>query len=319
MIEEHWGFFSENLRRYHKLDAYRRVRVVEVRSRISYFGDRSAYCVTLEDDPGRSASLLPLGEYRDLDDALLVAGRAARALQVPLYDASRSSLARKIPWNKLDQAHDAAAQTGKWWQQPSVLALVAANLVPVAGVQLLDWDMLPVVMLFWSENLIVGLYTALKMLYCNLAEGLANVPFFIVHFGSFCMGHGIFLVMLFGTDDQRNGILQDLAGIPGRLFDVVLQAGLSIGIIALLASHGYSFYRNFIRGREYQRTTARKLMFAPYTRVVLLHVIIIAGGFVVLALGSPRLIVLMLVLAKIAVDIRAHLKEHRAALAQAYS
>src|SRR5690348_15210944 len=44
------------------------------------------------------------------------------------------------------------------WRQPSVIALVLANLVPVFGVLALHWEVFPLMFLFWSENVIVGVF-----------------------------------------------------------------------------------------------------------------------------------------------------------------
>jgi hypothetical protein len=48
----------------------------------------------------------------------------------------------------------------------------------------------------------------------------------------------------------------------------------------------------------------------PYARVVVLHLTIIGGGFLVMALGAPVLGLLLLVVLKIGVDLAAHLREH---------
>ena len=48
----------------------------------------------------------------------------------------------------------------------------------------------------------------------------------------------------------------------------------------------------------------------PYQRVILLHVTVLAGGFVVMLLGQPLLALVLLVLLKTAVDVQAHVAEH---------
>ncbi len=81
--------------------------------------------------------------------------------------------------------------------------------------------------------------------------------------------------------------------------------------MALALSHGFSFGWNYIRGGEYRRATLKDLMQRPYSRVVVLHVVIIASGFLVMALNAPTVGLLLLVVLKVGVDVRAHLKEHR--------
>lgn len=48
----------------------------------------------------------------------------------------------------------------------------------------------------------------------------------------------------------------------------------------------------------------------PYNRVLVLHLTIIFGAFPVMALGSPIWGLVLLVVLKTAMDLRAHLREH---------
>ena len=47
---------------------------------------------------------------------------------------------------------------------PSALVLVAANLVPLAGVLFFGWSVFSTLLLFWVENVIVGAFNVLRML-----------------------------------------------------------------------------------------------------------------------------------------------------------
>jgi hypothetical protein len=49
----------------------------------------------------------------------------------------------------------------------------------------------------------------------------------------------------------------------------------------------------------------------PYGRVVVLHVTIIAGGFLIGSFGSPIFALIMLLVLKTVIDIQAHLREHK--------
>jgi uncharacterized membrane protein AbrB (regulator of aidB expression) len=54
-------------------------------------------------------------------------------------------------------------------------------------------------------------------------------------------------------------------------------------------------------------------MFRPYGRVMVLHVVILLGGFLVQLLGSPAPALALLVLLKTGLDLGAHLREHQPA------
>jgi fatty acid desaturase len=51
-------------------------------------------------------------------------------------------------------------------------------------------------------------------------------------------------------------------------------------------------------------------MHAPYKRIVVLHVAIIAGGFLVTLLGSPAALLVALVALKTGMDIMLHNRSH---------
>ena len=53
-------------------------------------------------------------------------------------------------------------------------------------------------------------------------------------------------------------------------------------------NRGVSFVANFIGHREYERTTTTALMRAPYGRVVVMQLVVIIGGWIVVALGDTR-------------------------------
>jgi hypothetical protein len=46
----------------------------------------------------------------------------------------------------------------------SIQALTVANLVPLFGVVFLGWDAAAIVLLYWIENLIIGLFNVLRMI-----------------------------------------------------------------------------------------------------------------------------------------------------------
>lgn len=197
------------------------------------------------------------------------------------------------------------------WQRPSVIALILANLMPVAGVLFFGWEVFPLMFLFWSENVIVGFFNALKMLFAAPTEPLGwaaklfMIPFFCVHYGLFTFVHGIFVIALFG------GGMQSGMGFPNlqTFWNVAAENHLGWAIFGLAVSRGISFVTNYLMNGEYRRASLPVLMQQPYGRIMVLHVAILGGGFLMLALHSPTLGLLLLCVLKTVLDLRGHLKE----------
>ena len=104
-------------------------------------------------------------------------------------------------------------------RRASSLVLILANLIPLAGVFLFQWDVLAILLLYWAESVIIGVLNVARMVSCksdNVLHGMLPrlagqpvpeefskniprvagaalkfflIPFFIVHYGIFCFGH----------------------------------------------------------------------------------------------------------------------------------
>ena len=196
----------------------------------------------------------------------------------------------------------------------SAWVLLAANLVPVAGVLLWDWSVFALLVLFWMENVLLGLFFVLRMLCADPLDPalwggkLLLVPFFCVHYGMFTAIHGLFVFALFGGKGYGSPGLQVLEPAVRAASDL----GLWLPLAVLFASHGFSFLWNYLYRGEFRRAQLTRLMAQPYGRVAVLHLTIIFGGMGAMALGSPMWALLVLLALKIGLDWKAHLKEHSA-------
>ena len=192
---------------------------------------------------------------------------------------------------------------------PSLLVLGLANALPIAGVLLLGWKVFPLVLLYWLENVVVGGFNVGKLLLARPQEPAYSVgklfiiPFFIFHFGMFTLVHGVFVFALFGAKSLPR--FDSLAELPAA----IRAYHLGWGVLALVVSHGLSFYWNYFENGEYRRASLPILMVQPYARLVVLHLAVLFGGWIVLTLGSPLLALLVLVALKTAADVRAHQAE----------
>lgn len=189
-----------------------------------------------------------------------------------------------------------------------LIALVAANLLPLVGVLAFGWDLRGVLLLYWAENVIVGLWAIVRML---RVAGLLAIPailFFCVHYGIFTLVH---LVFVYGLTQAT-----DAAATPGVGFFPTADFFARItwwALAALFVSHGVSFVRNFIAGGEWRSSSIGTEMGRPYPRMIVMHIAIIAGAFAVAALGQPAALLAVLVVLKILFDTSAHIVEHRLA------
>lgn len=187
----------------------------------------------------------------------------------------------------------------------SSLALLAANVAPLAGVLLFQWDLGHVMVLYWVESGIIAIYTVLKLAVVERWVALIAGPFFLCHFGAFMSVHFLFIYGMFVRGLHPPGPEEPVWEALGRLF-----GPLWVAILILVISHGVSFLRNFLASGEFETKDARELMTDPYRRVVLMHLTIIFGGWLVLLFDSPLPGLVMLVVLKTVVDLRAHRKEH---------
>jgi hypothetical protein len=201
---------------------------------------------------------------------------------------------------------DQAALLGKVGT-PSAMFLILINLVPLAGVFLFGWDAGTILVLYWLESVIIGVLNIPKILLARPESLLNGSPigfvgniiiavFFIFHYGIFTFVHGVFVANFFGGKEIMASLLQ---GGP------VLWSALGF-----LISHLFSFFVNFINKREYMGRAPNIQMARPYGRVMVMHVVIIFGAMLVTKMGSPIYALILLIVVKTVIDLRAHAKDH---------
>lgn len=184
------------------------------------------------------------------------------------------------------------------------------------------WTLSDILTLYWAESGIIGFFNILKMLLAknfkiqekiNSPDYLKNdiiflfikiffAAFFTVHFGGFMVGHGVFLFGLVLKGFNTNS--------PFSNFSEYIY-NIRFGIIALFISHGYSFIKNYIIENEREKASIDHLVSSPYSRIVVMHITILAGAFLMIALKTNLAFLIVFVIMKIAVDLNSHLKERK--------
>jgi hypothetical protein len=205
--------------------------------------------------------------------------------------------------------HDVLRSSGS---KISLFSLVVANLVPLLGVLFAGWDAFAIVLLFWAENLVIGFYNILKMIFVKIPAAPKRgrnefgpippppgiryffIPFFTIHYGGFTAAHLVFILAIFH-----------------RPIGSALTLGMLWPVLGLFVSHGISFVANFLIRGERERTDLGTLMFQPYLRIGIIHAAVIVGGFYGDKLGSTLPVLVVLIGLKTVLDVVLHLWEHR--------
>jgi hypothetical protein len=189
-------------------------------------------------------------------------------------------------------------------------AIVATNLVTLVAALIQGWGMIQLLVPFWGQSVIIGLYALLRI---RKAAGwdLRYPLFFLAHYGGFHAVYLILLIALTGSADAEGMVpvhntntgetMQLYAGTYTPV-DGVIYLGLIIGFwLTHRASH-----RRYLELDLASRPSAQKLMSVPYLRILPMHLTLILG----VALGGPGTVIFFLIL-KTAADLLMHRVEHR--------
>jgi len=190
----------------------------------------------------------------------------------------------------------------------SAYSLILVNLFPLYAVLFLKWTLFSIMFLYWLENVIVGFYNIFKMAKAKGTQTLnftlngkpasecgngAVIGFFILHYGIFMTVHGVFVFVLFGPPTMA-------------------PADFTWAFLLLFISHGISYFYNFIGRKEYETVSLSQQMAKPYSRLVIMHITILAGGFAAKVIGEPIWALMVMIVVKTAIDLGSHMNEHKA-------
>jgi len=200
--------------------------------------------------------------------------------------------------------------------------LMAVNLAPLAGVLLWDWRVQDVVVLYWIETVIVGALNVLRILgrtpdvEAILARGravptalqegpslrllqVAAATMYVVHFGVFCCLLGWILTEIFR-----------IRGLPMEILARTLHdRPMLFAILAIAASHVYTFLRNYIGKREYRQVDPGEVELRSYRRIGLLMAFIMLGALALTVFDSPLVLIALFVALKMRIDWLAQTEE----------
>jgi hypothetical protein len=204
-----------------------------------------------------------------------------------------------------------------------VISLLFANIVTIVLAILGNWDIATVMFVYWAQSVIIGLFTGVSILGTDSSVLAADLQkpvdeqggskkitplfasfykyilagFFTLHYGLFHWGYFAFIV------------------------DSGLFGNVNFGDTSLWLSCGFFFanhlYSHITYRHEGQKGTGyvNEQFFTPYRRIIPMHLTIIFGSIVILALmvagiSSTMPVLVLFLLLKTYSDISAHRIKH---------
>jgi hypothetical protein len=196
------------------------------------------------------------------------------------------------------------AYWGRALSNPMVLVGLAVDLLPIYAVFAWGWNAVPLVMLYWMENVIAGVMTIPRLVISGASygaigtlAGLGLSVFFVFHYGLFCLVHGTFLIAFASIGDPQGIGSAPFMDVLG-MFRFGIDSGCHVVwmVYAIAAFQLLVFLVEFIFKGEWKRSNPMAEMFAPYSRIIVLHFGIFAGAAALFLLGQPMVGVLALIL-----------------------
>jgi hypothetical protein len=169
---------------------------------------------------------------------------------------------------------------------------VAVNAIPLVGVLWFGWSVFEVLLLYWFENVAVGIAHTIRLGISTrtnaVADGWGTTSFFAMHYGIFTFVHGIFVLIYFGI--VQRGVMELEGGFSGPVLAIM---GWQAAILAL----------DYLRSDAFKDRLPNDMLFEPYPRVFALHLTVVFGGWFIDEVGAPVWALAILVAVKTFADL----------------
>jgi len=176
---------------------------------------------------------------------------------------------------------------------------IISNAIPLIGVLFFSWNIGHIVILYWIENIILGFWNVPRIFFAGAyLNKLKNLPlsiFFCIHYGIFCLVHGVFIVGLVSFSNTRS---VNSIRIDNNILNTINEfatTGLIFGVIIMFLSTGWDLIKNYIISGEHKQWNIGRAMAYPYAHIIVVHIAIFVGAFGAILLGAPLALLLALI------------------------
>lgn len=188
--------------------------------------------------------------------------------------------------------------------------IVLFNTLPLLGVLQGDWQVFELMFLYWLENIIIGVFSALLVILHpakapqNFIKHVFIALFFSLNYGAFCLIHGIFVFILFGSHAD---VFKDLSLLYHLSRELLLEDGLIWAAGSLFLLNVFYFLQTLWH-YDYQHPTDAREPDEAFKRMAILHLTIIGAGFLIISWNEQVHALMLLIALKTGFDLYSHYK-----------
>ncbi len=202
-------------------------------------------------------------------------------------------------------------------RNPVALTGLCVDLLPILAVVLWGWDAAALVMLYWLENVVIGVMTVARICAAwigrkglwGIIAGVWAGALFTLHYGLFSFGHGGILLEVFGKWGDL-GKLDSLGATLTGMFETALTFGshMTWVLAVIFGWHVFVFVRDYIIGGIWLTAEPQDVAFEPYGRVIVFHIGVLFVAATLEYLGDPGIGAFILVAARALWGLRSNMR-----------
>lgn len=192
--------------------------------------------------------------------------------------------------------------------------LVLQAVVFLVGIFFLGWQADAIVVAYFFETVIIGLFHIAKMLIVYFSgnaqrealrkatsdqqnqNGFFMIPFFSVHYFFFLFVQSVFMFMFISNDTGHS--FNVLANYTAML----QRADVQQAVLVSCFTHAAMTVRDFILPRVYHTHTIAGMFIQPYGRVVLQQIVVILAGFFFMLFNGAMVLAVLLIVFRTVLD-----------------
>ncbi len=188
---------------------------------------------------------------------------------------------------------------GMFREDYTAILLVIANIVPVINLLVKGEPVGSILVVYWIQMMIIGFWNIIKLIVVGRRAAFLYVPIFILMYLAIVNMFGIIAGGL--LDNQMQGTAWHEEFSPWNYW---------LPALMFFATHGLSFYQNFLGRREYEKITWEAQIGQPLLRAMPMWVAAIIGGFIGGFFNTAAVAVLCVLPVKLSLDLLGHFAEH---------